>query len=221
MLFQTHLQVPLTATAACAAVSDTLAQFMEDYGSSDEDKPAAIRPKDKHATGVQKEIPSNLKGGGSVFLGTEITDCQEARRCPIFRHLTVMGRVGWEFRTVSTATWQRGGEFNTNGIHFSVARAALSQFLAPVILSGLQGASRNFNEYFLLHLWRHKKLPHGGRRIFPHAHVRSRCSSESAWNGVVCRLSGKGPAGLWRCSDLVHLASRRWMQDGWFTFLGA
>ena len=29
-----------TATTACAAVSDTLTQFMEDYGSSDEDKPA-------------------------------------------------------------------------------------------------------------------------------------------------------------------------------------
>jgi hypothetical protein len=31
-----------TATAACAAVSGTLAQFMEDYRSSDEDKPAAV-----------------------------------------------------------------------------------------------------------------------------------------------------------------------------------
>ena len=31
-----------TATAACAAVLDTLAQFMEDCRSSDEDKPAAV-----------------------------------------------------------------------------------------------------------------------------------------------------------------------------------
>ena len=31
-----------TATAACAAVSDTLTQFMEDYRSSDEDKPAEV-----------------------------------------------------------------------------------------------------------------------------------------------------------------------------------
>ena len=31
-----------TAAAACAAVLDTLGQFMEDYGSGDEDKPAAV-----------------------------------------------------------------------------------------------------------------------------------------------------------------------------------
>ena len=31
-----------TATAACAADLDTLAQIMEDYGSSDEDKHAAV-----------------------------------------------------------------------------------------------------------------------------------------------------------------------------------
>ena len=27
--------------------------------------------------------------GGVDFLGTEIYECQETRRCPIFRHLTV------------------------------------------------------------------------------------------------------------------------------------
>ena len=31
--------------------------------------------------------------GGGDFLGTEIHNCQETRRCAIFRHLTVMNKI--------------------------------------------------------------------------------------------------------------------------------